>query len=84
MAKTEFVGVIFDSITDTIIERCATIRVTYAEAMADAKVLVAAFNSWAEEVDDALDGNTTIGRVSDDDCYVLIDGRIAYSEAEAA
>lgn len=84
MAKTEFVGVIFDIITETIIERCATIRATYAEAMADSKMLVAEFNSWAEEVDDESDGNTTIGRVSEDDCYVLIDGRIAYSEAEAA
>ena len=84
MAKTEFVGVIFDSITETIIERCATIRATYAEAMADAMALVAALNSWAEEVDDESEGDTTIGRVSDDDCYVLIDGRIAYSEAEAA
>ena len=84
MAKTEFVGVIFDIITETVIDRCATIRATYAEAMTDAKTLVVALNSWAEDVDDESDANTTIGRMSDEDCYVQIDGRIAYSEAEAA
>lgn len=84
MARQEFQGVLFDIIEEVIIERGPVLRATYAEAMADAEKLVAAMNKQAESWDDDSDGNTTVGRVDDSYCFVLIDGVLAYSEAEAA
>lgn len=81
MAKQEFQGVLFDLIEEVIIDRAPVTRGTYAEAMEDAKQLVAVVNVMAENADD---DTSTIGRVDDSYCFVLIDGLIAYSEAEAA
>ena len=81
MAKQEFQGVLFDLIEEVIIDRAPVTRGTYAEAMEDAKQLVAVVNVMAESADD---DTSTIGRVDESYCFVLIDGLIAYSEAEAA
>ncbi len=85
MAKRqEFQGVLFDLIEEVVIDRAPVLRGTYEEAMADARALVAVTNDAAEAFDDSCEGNTTVGRVDDSYCFVLIDGVIAYSEAEAA
>ena len=81
MSKQEFQGVLFDIVEEVIIERGPVLRATYAEAMEDARKLVGAVNQLAEDADD---GFSTIGRVDDSYCFVLIDGVIAYSEAEVA
>jgi hypothetical protein len=85
MAKRQdFQGVLYDIIEEVIIDRAPVVRGAYAEAMADAQAMVAAVNAQAEAFDDSDDENTTVGRVDDSYCFVLIDGMIAYSEAEAA
>jgi hypothetical protein len=85
MAKRqEFQGVLYDIVEELIVERSPVLRGSYAEAMTDAKALVGAVNDMAEAFDDSGDDNTTVGRGDDSYCFVLIDGLIAYSEAEAA
>lgn len=84
MPKQEFQGVLYDLVEEVIIERGSVLRATYAEAMADARKLVVVMNDRAEAWDDESDSNTTVGRVDDSYCFVLVDGAIAYSEAEAA
>lgn len=84
MVKQVFQGVLYDIVEEVIIERSAVLRGTYAEAMADAGKLVAVMNDQAEAWDDESGSNTTVGRVDDSYCFVLIDGVIAFSEAEAA
>ena len=79
-----FQGVLFDILEEVVIERSPVIRGTYAEAMADAKALIAVVNGMAEACDDESDGNTTIGRVDDSYCFVMVDGYIVYSEEEAS
>lgn len=80
----EFQGVLFDILEEVVIERGYCIRGTYAEALADAKAMIDFVNAEAEAADDESNGNTTIGRVDDSYCFVMIDGQIAYSEVEAA
>lgn len=80
----DFQGALYDILEEVVIERAPVVRGTYDEAMADARALVKVVNDMAELADDDSDSNTTIGRVDDSYCYVLIDGLIAYSEAEAA
>lgn len=70
MSARDFQGVLFDILDEVIIERAPCLRATYAEAIADARALAAAADDGAG-VDDSL-------------CFVLVDGLIAYSEAEAA
>lgn len=79
-----FQGVLYDIISEVIVERSAAERGTYAEAMTDARGLIDFVNGKAEAVDDASDSNTTIGRVDDSYCFVMVDGQIVYSEAEVA
>lgn len=77
MAKhQDFQGVLYDILDEIVVDRAPAIRGTYAEAMEDAKQMVDAFNAMAEDDDSR--------RVDDSYCFVLIDGLIAYSEAEAA
>ena len=71
-------------VDEIIIERAPVLRGTYSEAMADAANLVAVVNEQAESADDEGDDSATVGRVDDSYCFVLIDGALAYSEAEAA
>jgi hypothetical protein len=80
----DFQGVLYDIVEEVVIDRAPVVRGTYAEAMADAQAMVKAVNDMAECVDNEADDNSTIGRVDDSYCFVLIDGLIAYSEAEAA
>lgn len=85
MAKQhDFQGVLFDCLEEIVIDRAPVIRGTYEEAMADARSMVAAVNDMAESADDESDGNTTIGRVDDSYCFVLIDGVISYGEEATA
>ena len=84
MSKQEFQGVLFDIVEEVIIERAPVLRATYAEALNDAHALVAKMNEQAERWDEDCSENTSVGRVDDSYCFVLIDGLIAYSEAEAA
>lgn len=70
MTKQTFQGVLFDILEEVIIDRSPVLRATYAEAMADARKLAA--------TTDAIEG------ADESYCFVLIDGVIAYSEAEAA
>lgn len=84
MGKQVFQGVLYDIVEEVIIERSAVLRSSYAEAMEDAGKLVAVMNEQAEVWGDNSSSNTTVGRVDDSYCFVLIDGVIAYSEAEAA
>lgn len=84
MSKQAFQGVLYDIVEEVIVDWAPVVRGTYAEAMADAKAMVEVKNAEAEAFDDESDDNTTIGRVDDSYCFVMIDGLIAYSEAEAA
>lgn len=84
MTKQTFQGVLFDILEEVIIDRSPVLRATYAEAMADAQKMVSLTNERAEAWDDDSGSNTTVGRVDDNYCFVLINGVIAYSEAEAA
>ena len=71
MAKRQdFQGVLFDLIDEVVFERSPVIRGTYEQAMADAKALVGQYDGPRD--------------AAECDCFVLIDGVIAYSEAEAA
>jgi hypothetical protein len=80
----DFQGYLFDIFSEVVIERSPVIRGTYAEAMEDAKGLVAVMNDAAEAIDDSTDENTTVGRVDESYCFVLMDGAIVYSEEEFA
>lgn len=79
-----FQGVLYDILEEIVMECSPVLRGTYAEALADAKALVKVVNDMAEASDDENDSNTTIGRVDDSYCFVLVDGLIAYSEDEVA
>jgi hypothetical protein len=79
MAQHEFVGVLFDCISESLVDRSPVIRATYAEAMADARAMVAPVNQMAEERDDAADDNSTIGRVDESYCFVMVDGEVDYA-----
>lgn len=70
MAK-EFQGVLFDILDEVIIDRAPVLRGTYAEAMADAEKLVEVVNAMFD------------GRVDSGYCYVLVDGVLVHSKAEA-
>lgn len=84
MGEQEFQGVLYDIVEEVIIERSAVLRATYAEAMTDAEKLVTVMNARAEAWDDESGSNTTVGRVDESYCFVLVNGVIAYSEAETA
>ncbi|MGQ2994249.1 hypothetical protein [Variovorax sp.] len=85
MAKPrEYQGVLYDLIEEVFIERAPCLRGSYAEAMQDAEALVNSVNAQAEIADDESKGNTTIGRVDASYCFVLVDGRLVFTEAEVA
>lgn len=66
-----FQGVLFDILEEVVIDRAPVLRGSYAEAMEDAKQMVAVVNVMAENADDETPGNTTIGRV--DESYAEAD-----------
>lgn len=71
MSKQQgYVGVLFDSYSDTVIERSPIERETPDAAYRDAIALIPIVNEQAEAYDDSCDGNTTIGRVDDSYAYV--------------
>lgn len=81
---TDFQGVLYDIVSEQIIDRAPIIRGTYAEAMADAHSMVGAVNAQAEAIDDNSDSNSTIGRVDASYCFVMVNGEIAYDEPASA
>lgn len=56
--QKEFVGVLFDIVTETVIDRSTVIRGTYAEAMEDAKALVRVDESYCDVL---VDGEISFG-----------------------
>lgn len=75
VASREFQGCIFDIVYERVIERGPVLRGSYAEAIADAKALLAYVNG--------LPADKGVGLFEATDCYVLVDGVLAYSEEEA-
>lgn len=82
--QQDFQGCLYDIFEEVIVDRAPVVRGSYEEAMADAKAMVDAVNSMAESADDESESNSSIGRVDESYCFVLIDGFIAYSAAESA
>jgi hypothetical protein len=82
--RQEFVGCLFDVISETVVEVGVVIRGTYAEAMADARSMVEPFNEYAQGIDDEADNDSTVGRVDETYCFVQVDGQVVYSEQEVA
>jgi hypothetical protein len=80
----EFVGVLYDIVEDIVIERSAVIRGSYAEALNDAKGLVKYVNDEAEAFDDSGDANTTVGRVDDSWCFVMVGNEVLFDQPVAA
>ena len=68
--QSGYTGIIFDVISEVVIERSPVIRATPDEAYRDAQALVGVVNEGAEAYDDESDGNTTVGRVDDSYCFV--------------
>lgn len=64
---TGYIGRLYDSLTDTEVERSPVIRATREQAEADARRLIDVVNELAEDADDDTDG-WTVGRV--DESYI--------------